>query len=443
VEPMGTSRRLAVLLIALVLIGVPAAVLRAGCAGASCRSSAAAATSAPFCALPADLRALITAGTYEGRSPDVLGVAGATPLTSDVGAGVRVPWPSDGQARASTVPLLFLGSDIHTGGLTSTLGLDQIAPTLEPLLGLSRPHPEVRSGAAIPGLVIPGRTTPLVVVIVWKSLGISDIANGHTPWFDRASSRPASTNEPRHDEPGIAGGLATARSLPLDPSAVETTIGSGGIPSQHGITGTWVRNARGRTTRAFGAGAPPPVIAALGDDLDQATSGRTLIGLIRSSAGDVGLTGDAWYGTGSVLDSAVHAGRDIPAQVASFLAQGWGHDATPDLLAVPLTGGASSDDRATSRIVTETMTAVPNATVVVTATGSLTAPGALDAGPPPGVAMPSRGVAAGGFFVDRSAGATTTVQEVVNGMRAQTGPDGAPLYTDAFASYAVRFGRYC
>jgi hypothetical protein len=440
---MGSGRRLAVLLIALALIGVPAAALRVGCVGASCRSSAAAATPAPFCALPADLRALITAGTYEGRSPDVLGVAGSTPLTSDVGAGVRVPWPSDDQARASTVPLLFLGSEIHTGELASTLGLDQIAPTLEPLFGLSRPHPEVRSGSAIPGVTIPGRTTPLVVVIVWKSLGISDIANGDTPWFGRTSSRPGSTNEPRPGEPGIAGGLATAGSLPLDPTAVETTIGAGGIPSQHGITGTWVRNTRGRLTRAFGAGAPPSVIAGLGDDLDQATGGRTLIGLIRSSAGDTGLTGDAWYGTGPVLDTVIHAGSDIPAQVADFLTQGWGRDGTPDLLAVPLSGGASTDDRTTSRIVDEVLRAVPDATVVVTATGSLTAPRALDAGPPPGVALPSRGVAAGGFFVDRSAGTTTTAQDVVDAMRAQTGPDGAPLYTDAFASYAVRFGRYC
>jgi hypothetical protein len=112
-------------------------------------------------------------------------------------------------------------------------------------------------------------------------------------------------------------------------------------------------------------------------------------------------------------------------------------------LAVPLSGGASSDDRTTSRIVTEVLRAVPAATVVVTATGSLTAPGGLDASPPSGVALPTRGVAAGGFFVNRGAGATTTAQDVVDAMRAQTGPDGAPLYTDAFASYAVRFGRYC
>ena len=63
--------------------------------------------------------------------------------------------------------------------------------------------------------------------------------------------------------------------------------------------------------------------------------------------------------------------------------------------------------------------------------------------PPPGVVLTPRGDAAGGFFVDRGGDAPSTAQEVVDAMRTQTGPDGAPLYADAFASYAVRFGRYC
>ena len=98
---------------------------------------------------------------------------------------------------------------------------------------------------------------------------MGDLRDEVTPWLNRTSSRAGSTTEPRSDEPGIAAGLATAGSLPLDPTAVETTIGTGGLPSQHGITGTWVRNAQGRLVRAFGPGAPTPVIAALGDDLDQ------------------------------------------------------------------------------------------------------------------------------------------------------------------------------
>lgn len=429
---MGTGRRLATLLIALALIGVPAAALRVSCAGASCASSAAAGTPAPFCALPADLRALITEGTYEGRSPDALGVAGSRTVTSDIGSGAQVPWPSEEQAGTSSVPLLFMGTGIRTGALPTNLGLDQVAPTLEPLVGLTRSHPEVRDGVAIPGVAIAGRSTPLVVMIVWKGVGTRDVPSGATPWFNRMSSRP-----------GVAAGVATAGSLPLDPTTVESTIGTGGLPSQHGITGTWIRNNRGRLTRAFGPGAPPPVIASLGDDLDLATAGLTKIGLLRNAPGDVGLTGDSWYGTGSIRDATVHEGANISAQVVRFLHSGWGQDRTPDLLAVPLVGGASQDDRTTSLIVEEVARAVPDATIVVTATGSLTEPDAIDASPPPGVGLTPRGDAAGGFFVDRTADTPSTAQEVVDAMRAQTAPDGTPLYADAFASYAVRFGRYC
>ena len=223
---------------------------------------------------------------------------------------------------------------------------------------------------------------------------------------------------------------------------MESTIGTGGLPSQHGITGTWVRNAQGRLTRAFGPGAPSPVIASLGDDLDAATAGRAKIGLIRTTPGDAGLTGDAWYGTGGIVDATVPRGN-VPIQVARFLRDGWGSDGTPDLLAVPLSGDATADDRTTARIVEEVLAAVPDATIVMTATGSLTAPDAIDASPPPGVVLTPRGEAAGGFFVDRGGDAPSTAQEVVDAMRTQTGPDGAPLYADAFASYAVRFGRYC
>jgi hypothetical protein len=432
-----------VLLIALALLGIPAAALRADCAGASCRSSAAAATPAPFCALPADLRALITAGTYEGRSPDALGVPGSIAVTSDVGSGVQVPWPAEEQVSAGLVPLVILGRDVRAGKLSSSLGLDQIAPTLEPSLGLVRPHPEVRDGVAIPGVAIPGRSTPLVVLIVWKWVGMRDIPDEVTPWFNRISSQVGSTREPRTNEPGIAAGLAAAGSLPLDPTAVESTIGTGGLPSQHGITGTWVRNTRGRLARAFGQGAPSPVIASLGDDLDRATGGASKIGLIQTSAGDVGLTGDAWYGTGSIRDETVRTGPNPAVQVSTFLRQGWGADPTPDLLAVPLAGGASRDDRETASIVKAVLDAVPDATIVVTATGSIGADDAIDASAPPGVTVASRGDAAGGFFVDRGTDSPSTAQDVVDAMRAQTSPAGAPVYADAFADYAVRFGRYC
>ena len=439
---MGTGRRLAVLLIVLALIGIPAAALRADCAGASCRSTAAAATPAPFCALPADLRALITAGMYEGRSPDALGVAGAQPLVSVVdhvsGRPIRVPWPSETLAdpAAMAAPLLFMGRDVRTTTLPAGVGLDQIAPTLEPILGFRRPHPEVRSGAAIPGVTQPANATPLVVLIVWKGVGARDVDRLGAPWLrNRSTDRGQGT--------GVAHGVASAGSLPLDPTAVESTIGTGALPSQHGITGTWMRGARGQVTLAFGRGAPTPVVAALGDDLDRFTNGRARIGLIQDATGDVGLSGDAWYGTGQVRDRTLSASPDLSAQVASFLAKGWGADETPDLLAVPMSRSVIDDDRTTREIVDEVLAKVPDATIVVAGTGTLRTEDA--AGPPidpSGIVPMPGGAPAGGFFVDREPGATSTAQDVVEEMRGQR--DGSePVYADAFADYAVRFGRYC
>jgi hypothetical protein len=333
-------------------------------------------------------------------------------------------------------PLLFIGRGVRTTTLPPGVGLDQIAPTLEPILGFRRPHPEVRNGVAIPGVAQPANATPLVVLIVWKGVGTRDVDRLGAPWF-----RDVSTDSGQR--PGVAHGVASAGSLPLDPVAVESTIGTGALPSQHGITGTWMRGARGQVTLAFGRGAPTPVVAALGDDLDRFTNGRAKIGLIQDAPGDVGLTGDGWYGAGQVRDRTLSEDPDLSGQVASFLTRGWGADGTPDLLAIPMSRSAADDDRTAGEIVDEVLAKVPDATIVVAGTGTLRTDGA--AGPPSdpaGIVPLPGGAPAGGFFVDREPGSSTTAQDVVQEMRGQRDGD-TPVYADAFADYAVRFGRYC
>src|SRR4051794_12648384 len=417
---MGTGRRMTVLLLALALIGIPAAVLRIGCVGNSCRSDAAAvAAPAPFCSLPTDLRTLITAGAYDGRSPDVIGVAGSRPVVTG-----GVPWPSETSAvHSRSVDLAFIGRGVRSGRLPDGVSLDQVAPTLEPLLGLHRPHPEVRAGTAIPGVMATRARTPLVVLLVEKGLGTA----GMRPPF---SGLPAGVH--------TAEGGAQTGSVPNDPVAVETTIGTGGRPSQHGIPGAVLRNENGNVVAAFGRRAPQPVIATLGDDLDRATAGTTKIGLVSTAVGDVGLTGDAWYGTGPVRDHTVSAGPDITDAVRTFLANGWGADATPDLLAVALDRSQADDANQVAAILDEVLRTVPDATAVVTGTGTAHASGNATVPVPAGA-----DVAPGGVFLDRSDGATTSAQDVVDALKADTAPDGSPLFADAFASYAVRFGRYC
>jgi hypothetical protein len=418
---MNTGRRLTVLLVALALIGIPAAVLRIGCVGNSCRSDAAAvAAPAPFCSLPADLRALITAGTYDGRSPDVVGVGGSTPVVT---AGVA--WPSETTTtQPGSVDLAFVARGIRAGRSPAGVSLDQVAPTLEPLLGLHRPHPEVRAGTPIQGMVRAGSRSPLVVLVVAKGVG----SLGLRPPFPMV---PSGVH--------IAETRAATGSVPNDPIAVEATIGTGGLPSQHGITGSLIRDGNGEVVRAFGPSSPQPVIATLGDDLDRATGSAAKIGLVETAVGDAGLTGDAWYGTGPVRDRTVSGGANAADAVHGFLTRGWGADATPDLLAVALNGSRSADGTAASAILDAVFRAVPDATVVVTGTGGV--PGGT------GVTVPapagSDTVVGGGVFLDRSAGTTASAQDVVASLKADTAPDGSPLFADVFASYAVRFGRYC
>ncbi len=418
---MNTGRRLTVLLVALALIGIPAAVLRIGCVGKSCRSDATAvAAPAPFCSLPAELRTLITAGTYDGRSPDVIGVGGSTPVVTD-----GVQWPSEGISdQPGSVDLNFLGRGIRSGRAPVGVSLDQVAPTLEPLLGVDRPHPEVRAGTAIPKVVASGAHTPLVVLVVEKGQSATGV---RAPFPDLPQG--VHTSE----------GRAETGSVPNDPIAVESTIGTGGLPSQHGITGALIRNANGNVVRAFGPGSPQPVIATLGDDLDRSTGGATKIGLVETAVGDAGLTGDSWYGTGPVRDRTVPAGANPAVAVGGFLSKGWGADATPDLLAVALDGSQNADATGVSSILDAVFRAVPDATAVVTGTG-LEQTGKTATVPTP---AGSDSVVGGGVFLDRSDGATTSAEDVVASLKADKAPDGSPLFADAFASYAVRFGRYC
>jgi hypothetical protein len=83
--------------------------------------------------------------------------------------------------------------------------------------------------------------------------------------------------------------------------------------------------------------------------------------------------------------------------------------------------------------------AVPDATVVVTGTGSAQGDDGATIPAPAG----SDTVVAGGVFLDRSDGTTISAQDVVAALKADKAPNGSPLFADAFASYAVRFGRYC
>jgi hypothetical protein len=425
-----------VLLVSLTLVGAPAVALHAFCVGKSCNEEAEVAAAVPFCSLPADLRAQIVDGYREGRSPDVLAVTNTASIRG---------WPASPYvADSNRVPLWFFGSGVEPGPIPAGSSVDQIAPTLAAAMGFDRAHPEVRSGRPLPSVVRNGAAPRLIVEVVWSDVG-SDFPRGRAPWL-------LGTLEPSGE---AAFGDATTGSLPTDPAAILTSIGTGGIPSEHGITGTTIRSKAGDAAAAWSGDAPTSVIATLADDWDHATGERARIGLIAPDATSQGMVGGSWYLEHDEDDLLF--GKREPVDAASTLInEGFGADETTDILAVDLHGGVSQMDARSKALVSIVRDLVPDTTFVLTATGTQR--------PTSGKGTPSvsagsvtrhvddtvgaRVVAAavpGGLFLDQAVMAANdiTSDNVVRAMDAMAAPDGTPLFADAYPGFAISFSRYC
>jgi hypothetical protein len=431
------------MLVVLAAIGIPAAVLTATCAGRSCDASGGETVRVPFCPLSAALKDGLANGFREGRSPDVLGVAAGTPVFTDVG-GLRMPWPDTGASTDPRVPMVFAGAGVADGGtVPNGTTLDRVAPTVSDVLGFEREHPEVRSGTSIAGIA-DGKRPRLVLLIAWKGVGSSELEArpGDWPFLSSLLEDGAGTLE------GAAG------SLPLDPSATLTTIGTGGLPSQHGITGSFVRNGEGAVVQAYGPAAPVQIIATLADDLDHANP-STLVGLVATEERDRGIVGGHWYPGEDPIDSVIGDGATAPLSVEALLTTGYGADDVPDVLGVVLDGRVRSMDRRTREIVTEAERATSGSTLVVVAgTGSsetdrLAVPDKelVDAVEEavPGDAPAVAATVPSGVFLDQAVlrDEQVTGQIAVDALLAAMGADGERMLADAFQGFAVSFARYC
>ena len=417
---------------------VPASGLRLACAGASCDGDGSRAVGpVPFCSLPAEARKLISAGFYDGRSPEVLGVTSAPDVVSVDRSGVG--WPSlETDVR---VPLVFAGDGVRSEGLLPKgTQIDRIAPTLAHLIGMKRPYPMLERTDPIPG-VSASPAPRLIVEVGLKGIGTRDLEAAQERWptIARLMRDGAGTLE------------ASVGSVPLDPAAVLTTIGTGTLPAQHGITASLIRDRDGRMVTAWGPGAPVSAIATLADDLDQRTDERSLIGLIADAPTDRGLIGGDWYvdhdrdvralspSAGGVVERALRA-----------TAVGFGDDAVPDVLGVVLEGPIEDVDRALGRLV-DGVTALVDAPVlfVVAGTGSITATSALGSADVVQAIRSSIGGALegqvpGGLLIDaEQLAAGVSRQDVRDALMAMADQDGDPVMADAFLSYSVSFGKYC
>ena len=441
---MPSGRRLLVLLGACAVVALPAAVLRATCAAKTCDQARTVRARIPFCPLPDALKVPIADGYYEGRSPDVLGV-GATAISGGVGMGAgrerTTPWPATSPSPDLRVPLAFLGTGVDPSvSIPDRLTLDRIAPTLNEILGVRWRFPDVHAGLSITGLAN-GDRPRLVLEVVWTGGGTADLeasADASAAWR-RLTGRGA-----------VASTEATTGSLPLDPVATLTTIGAGGPPSQHGITGGLIRDEQGDLAVPWSDGAPTPVIAALPDDLARRDP-DTKVGAVLTTSAEQGVVGGTWYDTGDIADVRIED-RSPERVVAAMLREGFGADDTPDVLAVAVDGPAASFARALETIVPAVRGAVPATTVVLAATGVRSPPGAVGASEvadhvDAGVRSSAPVVEAltpGGLFLDQDVLAADGLSS-----QAAVGPlldmrdSGRMVFADAFPGFAVSFARYC
>jgi hypothetical protein len=434
------------MLVALAAIGIPAAVLTATCAGRSCEASGGEAVRVPFCPLPQDVKEGVVNGFREGRSPDVLGVADGSLVYTDL-EGLRVPWPAAGTVTDTRVPIVFSGAGVTSGAsVPNRTTLDRVAPTVSEILGFEREHPEVRSGTAVAG-VANGERPRLVLLVGWKGVGSSELETHQENWPFLASLL--------DDGAGTLEG--EMGSLPIDPAATLSTVGTGGLPSQHGITGSFIRNGQGEVVEAFLPGFPVEdgqIIATLADDLEHANH-STLVGLVATDERDRGIVGGGWYPGEDPVDVVIGDSAAAPLAVEVHLSTGYGADDVPDVIGVVLEGRVRAMDRWTREIVTDAERATSESTlVVVTGTGSGEAsPLAVPDGElveavedaVPGDAPAVAATVAGGLFLDQAVlrEEQVTGQVAVGAMLSATGPDGERMLADAFQGFAVSFARYC
>jgi Type I phosphodiesterase / nucleotide pyrophosphatase len=443
-----TRSRLVQLTLAAALVGAPALVLRVTCSGNSCLKAVDASSEVPFCSLPPDIRTSIAAGFRDEprRSPDLLAVTRTATVAGAGGAkGSGVPWPAREGGPSTRVPIVFAGEGVDpTATISEGAGLKDISETIAAVVGFQRPDPKVRSGEVLPGVA--SEDAPrLVVVVALKGVGSEDLETLQpTEWpvLAKMLDEGASTLE------------ATAGSLPLDPTATITTIGTGGLPSEHGIVGSLVRNDEGSLVTAWGPESPVHVIATLGDHLDEKLGQAPRIGLVAADITDRGLTGGDWYVEVDKDDVAI---TDKPVdEVEKVLRRGYGRDDTPDLLGVTLEGDIPSMDAALEQIVAAADEASGGSTTVVVAgTGSNLDPNATPMtdkdvveaieAEVAGSERVVEGTAAGGLFLDQEVLEDTgiTEDEILRALQEVTGPDGARLMSDAFPAIAVFFSRYC
>ncbi len=448
-EPARSSpiRRALILAVVVLAASIPAVVAYGGCSGATCDSGPPTHSSVPFCSLPSEVRTRIAAGYQDGRSPDLLAVSAGTPIvgsTTDRPGDLTVPWLSVDGPAAARVPLVFAGPGIRPAALPSETGLDGVEPTLDRLAGITPPS-RLRTGKDLVAVQRSGAPPRLVVLVAWEGVGSADLAGAATPELHSLLRTGAGTLD------------ADTGSLPVDPAAVLATMGTGSLPSQHGITGTWLRSPYGGSlVHAGGTAGPPAELPTFAQELIHVTKGSSRVALVEPAVSDQGLVGTEYFVSDHrkpVVDVVAPA-REVAAS-RKLLHDGLGSHGTTDVLGVVLRGTVPTLDRETRQVLANAAAAEGSGWLAVVAgTGSTTtAPAGSMAGADAASALTQRLPAAAGvikavvpggiYLAQATAHATVSGRDIVKALLAMRAPTGGRLMRDSFDSFAVSLGKYC
>jgi hypothetical protein len=447
-EPARSSpvRRALILAVVVLAASIPAVVAYGKCSGAGCDPGAPTHSYVPFCSLPSEVRTRIAAGYQDGRSPDLLAVSAGTPIigsTTDRPDDLRVPWLSVDGPAAARVPLVFAGPGIRPAQLTSGSGLDGVEPTLDRLTGITPPS-RLRTGKDLVAVQRSGAAPRLVVLVAWEGVGSADLDGTATPELRSLLRDGAGTLD------------ADTGSLPVDPAAVIATMGTGSLPSQHGITGTWLRSPYGGSlVHAGGPAGPPAEVPTFAQELIHVTKGSSRVALVEPAASDQGLVGTEYYVSDHrkpVVD-VVAPDREVAAS-RKLLRGGLGSGASTDVLAVVLRGTVPAMDDETRQVLAAASAAAPDGwAAVVAGTGSTAFPAGSTTGADAASALTKRlpaaagvikAVVPGGIYLAKATAHTTVSgRDIVKALLGLRAPSGGVLMRDSFDSFAVSLGKYC
>lgn len=230
------------------------------------------------------------------------------------------------------------------------------------------------------------------------------------------------------------------------------------------MTGSLIRDDEGRLVQAWSTDAPTSVIATLGEDLDEKSGQRAMIGMVATDPTDRGLIGGNWYLESDRDDfEVVKPGKVGAAFTEMLLDGGYGTDGTTDLIGVTIDATKERELAAQITLVESAISRIEHhdtlltkgvpATVAMFGTGgeNLQEPqlsgeevvsqveSALGA-PVVEAAVP------GGLFLDRATmtDAEITAGQVMRALDVIAAPGTSQgVFLDAYPGFSVSFSRYC